>query len=117
MSVMVTPPAGAGADRVIGYGTGVREVNVTGDGTLIVPLTTVTLAVASAMFGALARIVTGPPCATPVTGTGTLVEPAGITTVAGTVATPVLLELTFSVTPPAGAGAERVRVRFWVVPV
>jgi hypothetical protein len=35
-------------------------------------------------------------------------------TVAGTVATPVLVEVTLNVTPPDGAGAERVTVRFCV---
>ena len=39
-------------------------------------------------------------------------------TVAGTVAAPVLLELRFIVKPPAGAGADKFNVRFWVaIPV
>ncbi len=73
---------------------------------------TVTLAVALAMFGALAVIVTAP-AATPVTGTDTLVVPVPKLTVAGTVATVVSLELRFTVSP-AGAGADRFSVRFCV---
>lgn len=42
------------------------------------------------------------------TGTETLVVPAVKVTVDGTVATPVLSELKFMVTPLAGAGAERI---------
>jgi hypothetical protein len=43
-----------------------------------------------------------------------VVPPAAIFTVAGTFAAAVLLELKLMVTPPAGAGADRVRVRFCV---
>jgi hypothetical protein len=75
---------------------------------------TVTLAVASVTFGAVARI-TLEPAATPVTGTTTLVALAGIVKApAETVAAAVLLEVTVKVRPPAGAGPERVSVRFWV---
>ena len=42
------------------------------------------------------------------------VEPAAKVAVAGTVATPVLLELRLTVTPPVGAGADRFSVTFWV---
>ena len=34
---------------------------------------------------------------------------------AGTVATPVLVELRLIFRPPTGAGADKVSVRFWVV--
>ena len=58
------------------------------------------------------------PGATPVTATIALVALAAKLTVAGTVAAPVLLELKLMVKPPAGAGADRFRVRFCVaVPV
>ena len=58
------------------------------------------------------------PGATPVTATLTLVALAAKFTVAGTVATPVLLELRFMVRPPVGAGADKFKVRFCVaVPV
>ena len=53
------------------------------------------------------------PGAMPVTGTVTLTAFAANVTVAGAVATPVLEELRFIVNP-AGAGAERLRVRFCV---
>jgi hypothetical protein len=54
------------------------------------------------------------PVATDVTGTFALVVPAPNVTVAGTVATPVLLELRLTTSPPAGAAAERFNVRFCV---
>ena len=42
----------------------------------------------------------------------TLVALAAKLTLAGTVAAPVLLELRFIVKPPAGAGADKFKVRF-----
>src|SRR5438045_2845886 len=54
------------------------------------------------------------PFATPVTGTGAVVVFCATVTVAGTVAAPVLLELRLTVTPPAGAALDSVRVRFCV---
>jgi hypothetical protein len=76
-------------------------------------LITVTGAVADKMFGfvgTLAVIVVDP-MDRPDTGTVTEVAPAGIITVAGTVATPVALELRLTVKPPAGAAPDRVSVR------
>jgi hypothetical protein len=49
-----------------------------------------------------------------VTGTFAVVAPAAKVTVAGVVATRVLLELTLTVTPPVGAAELKVSVRFWV---
>jgi hypothetical protein len=72
---------------------------------------TVTLAVAVPKFGVLAVIV-AEPCATPATVTLTLLAPAAKVTVAGTVATPVLLELRLAVSPPAGAIPDRFNVKF-----
>src|SRR5689334_12604829 len=57
---------------------------------------------------------TAVPRAMAVTGTGTVVAPAAKLTVAGTPATAALLELKLMVNPLAGAGPERLRVRFWV---
>jgi len=58
------------------------------------------------------------PGATAVTGTCTAVVPAVNVATEGTVATFVLLEERFTTTPPAGAWAESVSVKFWVpVPV
>ena len=54
------------------------------------------------------------PGVTLVTATLTVVALAAKVTVAGTVATPVLLELKLMVKPPAGAGADRFKVRFCV---
>src|SRR5437016_3826118 len=56
------------------------------------------------------------PCATPVTGTGTLVALVGKVTVAGTEATAGFDELRLIVRP-AGAGVERFNVRLTVPPV
>jgi hypothetical protein len=54
----------------------------------------------------------------PVTATVALVAFAGKVTVAGTVATAVLVELRLTVSPAAGAATERFKVRFCVaVPV
>jgi hypothetical protein len=64
--------------------------------------------------GTLDVIVDDPP-ATPVTGTLALVAPAVNVTVAGTVATPVLLELKLAVNP-ADAGPDKFNVRFCVLP-
>ena len=74
---------------------------------------TVMLAVASAKFGAWART-TAVPGATPVTGTVTLVCPAAMVAVDGTVATPVALEEMLNAIPPAGAGPDNVSVRLRV---
>jgi hypothetical protein len=52
------------------------------------------------------------PTLTPVTGTLTLLEPVANVTVAGTVATPVLLEISITVRPGAAAGVTRFKVRF-----
>lgn len=54
------------------------------------------------------------PGVTPVTGTVTVVCPAGIVTVDGTVATPVALEEMLNTIPPAGAGPDNVSVRLRV---
>jgi hypothetical protein len=75
---------------------------------------TIALALAFPKPGVIAVIV-AEPAATPVTGTFTLVAPAANVTVAGTVATPVLLELRLAVRL-AGAGPDRFSVRFCVEP-
>lgn len=112
VSVMKTPPAGAALVKVTGNGTVSPGATVVLAGTMM-SLTTVTLAVVLAIPGALAVMV-AEPGPTPVTGTGTLVAPAANVTVAGTVATAVLLELRLMVKPLGGAGDDRFRVMFWV---
>jgi hypothetical protein len=114
-SVMNAPPAGAAVPKVTGKLTVSPGAKVTFPGRRIPPAAgcvTVTLAVALAMFGALAVMVTAP-AATPVTSTDTPVVPVPKLTVAGTVATAALLELRLT-TSPAGAGADRFSVRFCV---
>src|ERR1017187_7898043 len=87
-SAMVTA-AGAAADKVTGNAMVWLNPTLGLDGRLIGPkICTVTLVV---------------------------VAPWPKATVSGTVATPVLLELKLIVTPPAGAAAERVSVRFCVI--
>jgi hypothetical protein len=115
VSVMKTPPDGAGFVKVTWNGAESPGATVTLAGTRM-SLTTVTLALVLAMFGALAEIVADP-APTPVTGTFTLIAPAANIRVAGTVATPVLLELRLTVKPPAGACPPvRFNVRFPVLP-
>ena len=74
---------------------------------------TVTPAAAFGIPAALAVIVADP-TATPITGTATLVVFAPKFTLAGAVATLVLLELRLIVRPLADAGTDRINERFWV---
>ena len=71
---------------------------------------TVTLAVASVIPTAPARMV-AVPAAAPVTETVALVNPAAMLTEAGTVATAVFEELRVKVMPFTGAGLAKVNVR------
>ena len=112
-SVTVMPPAGAAAGSVIGNATDWPSPTLALDDTRMVPgLTTVTLAVVSPTLGRALAWIAAEPIPTPVTGTVTLVALAANVTVAGTMATPELLELRLMVRPPAGAGADRFRERF-----
>ena len=70
------------------------------------------LAVVSARYGVALACIVAVPGTTPVTATAAVVALAANVTVAGTVAIDVLLELKLTVSPPAGAGPERVSVRF-----
>ena len=54
------------------------------------------------------------PAAAAVTGTFALNAPAATVTVSGTDAALALLELRLTAMPPAGAGADKLRARFWV---
>ena len=107
----VTPPAGAGPDRVTGNGADTPGPTDTFAGNVIPPIT-VTFAVASAILGEALTWITAEPNATAVTGRVAVVAPGANCTVAGTVATPVLLELTLTVRPPAGAPTGRTKVKF-----
>ena len=55
------------------------------------------------------------PNAKDVTGTLTVLVPAGIVTLTGTEATDGLLEMRFTVSPAAGVGAERLSAKFCVL--
>ena len=113
VSVKVTPPAGAGCARltfkvVCDPGATLREA-----GSVIAPCT-LTFAVASGMFGRLLACITAEPGLTAVMVTVVVLLPDANVAVGGTVATPVLLELRLTETPPAGAAAESVSVTFCV---
>ena len=71
---------------------------------------TVTVAVALPKFGVVAVMV-AEPCAPPDTATLTLLAPTGKLTLAGTAATPGLLEVKLAVSPK-GAAPDRFNVRF-----
>jgi hypothetical protein len=117
VSVMNTPPDGAGFAKVTEKFTCWPGATVVLAGRMIPDAAgeeTIALAVAFPKPGVIAVIV-AEPAATPVTGTFTLVAPAANVTVAGTVATPVLLELRLAVRL-AGAGPDRFSVRFCVEP-
>jgi hypothetical protein len=110
-------PTKAGVDKVTWNATDWFGATVTLVGRFIDPTTaTVMVAVVSAKFGRELAWMTVEPVATPVTGTLTLVAFAANVTVAGTVATPGLSELTLTITPPGGAGDDRFNVRFCVTP-
>jgi len=119
LTLKVRPPVGALADSVrVRFWVAVPTM-VVGVGVIVAVRAAFTFTVAgvTVTLAAVAPMVVVPP-PTPVTGMLTVVVPCAMVTVAGTVATPVLEELTLKVTPPVGALAERVRVRFWVaVPV
>ena len=109
---------GAGAGRLTAIGVEAFGVTVTPDCKPIdCRMVTVTLTEASGMFGSkFAWIRVDPPVPrTPVIGTETELLPAGMVTVAGTVATPVLSECRLIVRA-FGVVAESVSVKFCVVP-
>jgi hypothetical protein len=74
---------------------------------------TVTPAVAAGTFGTPAvAVIVADPRPTPLTVTLTEVELAGKFTDAATAATPGLLEINATARPVAGAGDERIKVKF-----
>jgi hypothetical protein len=114
MKLTVTPPAGAGADRVTASDVDPPKLIAA-----LLTLTdcvgvTVTVAVVSVMFGRALAWIVAVPAETPVTGTVTLVVFAGKVTVAGTVATPGVSELKLIVMGALWAD-DRVRERVCVV--
>ena len=117
VSATVRPPDGAGIDKLTGNSAEPSpSESKTGRMMVAGVPPTMTVAIALAIPVALAVIFTGPPTATPVTGTFTLVVPCAKVTLAGAVATAVLLEFRLTVRPPAGAGPERLSERFCVAP-
>lgn len=117
-NVTVTPPAGAAGPMVTAKGADCPNGTLRPEGRPIVPEPiTVTVAVVSPKAGSELAWITAEPGLAPVTGTEALELKGATNTVAGTVATPGLLELRLKVTPPAGAGEERVSERFCVPPV
>src|SRR5436190_20524823 len=121
MSLLVrftkTPPSGAAAFRTSG-----STADSPGETTTPAPSTmsadtaaTETLAVAPVTFrAAVIAVIVAEPAVPAVTGTLTLVAPAAMVAPAATLATPGLLELKDTASPPAGAGDVRAKVRFCV---
>ena len=116
--VTITPPVGAGVDKTTGKSTTWPGTIVRLVGMLIEPgAATVIAAVAFGMFGVVVlAVMVAAPAATPVTVTGTVVAPALIVTIAGTVAEAALLDARLTVIPPAGAAVDKVSVRVWLAP-
>ena len=110
----VTPPGGAGEERLTANMVDCpRDATIPGARTTAPAACTVIAAVALAMFGAAAlAVMVALPCAMGITGTLTVVAEAANVTVAGTVAASVLLDVRFTVKPPAGAGPDRFNARF-----
>ena len=116
-SETISPPLGAGADKVTAKVADCPSPTEKLDGKMIDPkVTTVIVAVASTRFAAVACTI-AVPTAPPATDTIALEAFGAKLTVAGTVATEGLFELRATVKPPEGAGAERFRVRFCAAPV
>jgi len=112
VKVTVTPPVGAGVDSVMGNDADCASATESPDGVPMVPGgVTVTVSVALGTFGGAPAVIVVLPAATPATANVAVLEPAANVTVAGTVATPVLLEARLTVTPPVGAAADSVSVR------
>jgi hypothetical protein len=112
----VAPPGGAATGSVTVNGDDWPNWRVKFDGRLIGPaFSTVTVTVADGPPGvaALAVIVVEPGPA-PVTGTLAVVAPAAIVAVEGIVTICSGAALKLTIKPPAGAGDERVSVRFCV---
>jgi hypothetical protein len=117
LSVRNTPPGAAGFDSVTGSTTDDCGATVIPDARAISErVVTVTVALADATFGAVVvAAITAVPAPAAVTGTLTVVAFAGKLTVDGTPATFVLLDVRETMRPVAGAGAERVNVKFSVL--
>jgi len=114
----VRPFAGAAGEMLILKAADWPGPTATFSGTLMLPgAATVTMTLAGVTFGAieLAEMVAAP-AAMADTCTLAVVPFAAKLTVAGTMATLVFEEPRFTVKPPAGAGADRVSVKFCIVP-
>lgn len=110
---------GAADPSVIGNDADCPTAKLTAEGKPIAPLaaaTTVTVAVTSPYEGRLLEWMTAVPADSAVTGMVAEYALAGTVTVAGTEATAGVPELMLKVNPPAGAGEDNVKVRFWLVP-
>ena len=110
--VTVAPPAGAAADRVTWKATDFPTEALLPAGSEIVPwVCTVTDAVALTMLGvAELAVIVVEPMATPVTEKLAVVAPGAKAAVAGSVIMPAGLATKLTTRPPAGAGADRVKL-------
>lgn len=116
LSATVTPAGGAATGSVTAKGADAPSPAITPDGRPMGPaVTTETFAVVSGIKGVALAWITAVPKLTAVTGTLTVVAFAAKVAVAGTVATAMALEVRLTVRPAAGAAADNVSVRFWVL--
>ena len=112
VKVTVAPPAGAAADRVTWNAIDFPTETLLPDGSEMAPLAcTVTgeVALVTLAVAELAVMVVEP-MATPVMEKLVVVAPAAKVAVEGIVAMPVGLATKLTVRPPAGAGADRVKL-------
>jgi hypothetical protein len=112
-SVTVTPPVGAGPGSVTWNAADWPRATLTFEGSRIAPLPcTVTVAVPFETFGeTVLAVIVVDPTATPVTEIVVVLNPGPMFAVAGMLMIPAVLLAKVTNTPPAGAGADSVRIR------
>lgn len=111
--VTVVPPIGAGADKVMGKGTDCPNATFVLASVITPMFWTLTGVLAAVMPGtAELAVIVVVPTATPVTGKLVVVAPAAKVAVAGRLIMPTGLADKSTTKPAAGAGAERVKLRF-----
>lgn len=111
--VTSVPPVGAGADKAMGKGTDCPNATFVLVSVITPMVWTLTDVLAAVMPGtAELAVIVVVPTATPVTGKLVVVAPAAKVAVAGMLMMPEGLADKLTTKPPAGAGAERVKLRF-----
>ena len=108
--------AGAGLERLTANVAEVPNPTLGLEGSVMLsgPVTTTLVVAAATVVGTGVAVIVEGPGATEVINTFAEVAPAAIVTLAGTVATPVLLDVRFTLRPPAGAADEMFNATFCV---